>query len=85
MSKRCPICGTELNLDRSLMGWTLMEETRECPEGHYIDEFITGNIRTTIGDDCFTLHWTADEEERNAYELAVKMAIERVKANTNST
>jgi hypothetical protein len=75
IGEKCPICGKEMeHYSDSLDGWMLLEESDDCPSGHYSYSYNTGVYVVTVGHK--QIYWnyrTPFDRERRIHKLLARM------------
>ena len=77
----CPICGEIMEHDSDYLdGWCKLEESDDCPNGHYSYSYCTGVTVITIGNkQLFWNYNTSFADMQRIHHLADEM-IKRYKA-----
>jgi hypothetical protein len=75
----CPICSELMLHDEDVMEYTLMSYRFLCLQGHYDEDYDTGNTRWTIGGEEFFHCWSESLEKDLASRETRKKAIRKQK------
>ena len=82
MNNPCPICGVELqNTYKDYMDHILMESSWECPNDHYMDEYMTGYTAIWMkphNNPVMTISWKREPQKIEKFVYKWKLFIAKL-------
>ena len=74
----CPICGKEMTeYTDTLDGWCLMEQSYQCPDMCYENNYCTGVTEIYVKGELFFWSYTTPRNEVEAIEKQIEIAIKK--------